>query len=1009
MTRKSSLLLALSILLSPILAIAQTATVNWTDVHQIIDGFGAADAQRGTSLSSSNQAFFFGKGTGQLGLSLLRAGVTDGSDDPGSCLTVSTSCAGVYVSDMNAIIAQGGRVYASPWSPPAAYKTNDSTYCTAGAGDGALATADYASYATWMANFVKSLSAEDGINLYAISVQNEPDQCQGYDSALWTAANIDTFIKTNLGPTFSSDGLTTLIFMPENGSHGDLTGANGGGTCAGDSSCYNYIGGINWHDYDATANSSGTVNTAANPWSSLNKKYWETEVSCGGTSPDTYGPSGCEHGSFTTDMTTDGLMWAGLIDNRIAVQNANAYLYWLLEVPSSYGDSEGLTEVSSEGETGFTAIAKRAYVFGQYAHWIRPGYYRIDATHNPQSGIAVSAYQDLPSKTLVIVATNYNASPVSQTFSVTNAPTLSTMTPYVTSTSLSLAAQSAVTVTSQSFSYSLPAQSVTTFVGTVSSGSSCPSGVPSGVTNCYYASAAGSDSNSGTSESSPFLHAPGMSACSGTCASTHPTGATGIILRGGDTWHFGNSAASPYVGAGNPGWNVTWSGSSGAPIYWGYDPTWYSGGSFTRPALSGDNPTSSVGVSSCTYDESTYTALNYSGQSYNIFDNFEMKGFCWHGNQSTANEDVCCLVHISGAHSNTTPTYDIVQNMWIHGWSHETFSCSLSGGEPTGNCDGAKGIDEGSNSNYGQGDTIANNAFDGSDTDEQSLCAVCFGGYDIHNNIFRYLANAVVTNNTHVAHDNVFDHLHSSGDGISHTNAMKFNAEWAAPNAHYNNVFSNNWLTGSCEVSRWLMPSSTDNDFNSVQYNRGCIENFMDLASTYGTGWTSNIFNETWILPGNAPINANPASTTVAFNNNHGISANATTASGFFAGAGTITYATNTIQTTTASEACYSASSTYPYFPANAGCPTVGSGTNYTSTFCAALLGSSDALLQQAGAACEKDTTLGVSWNATTHILTWPARTPNARPATGNWNAGAYQYLAGAPPSPPTDLTATPF
>ena len=92
---------------------AQTSTIDWRTVHQVIDGFGAADAQSGTSMSSANQTFFFNTMPPNIGLSLLRAGVTDGSQDPGSCTSVSTSCAGAYVSDMQAIISNGGRVYAS--------------------------------------------------------------------------------------------------------------------------------------------------------------------------------------------------------------------------------------------------------------------------------------------------------------------------------------------------------------------------------------------------------------------------------------------------------------------------------------------------------------------------------------------------------------------------------------------------------------------------------------------------------------------------------------------------------------------------------------------------------------------------------------------------------------------------------------------------------------------------------------------------------------------------------
>ena len=98
------------------------------------------------------------------------------------------------------------------------------------------------------------------------------------------------------------------------------------------------------------------------------------------------------------------------------------------------------------------------------------------------------------------------------------------------------------------------------------SGGACPTGAnylsPSGtlvtlsslgVTSCYFVSASGADTNNGTSESTPWLHAPQMPNCSGTCATVQnqnggiPPG-TGIILRGGDTWHFGNSNATPYTG-----------------------------------------------------------------------------------------------------------------------------------------------------------------------------------------------------------------------------------------------------------------------------------------------------------------------------------------------------------------------------------------------------------------------------------------------------------------------------
>ena len=523
-----------------------------------------------------------------------------------------------------------------------------------------------------------------------------------------------------------------------------------------------------------------------------------------------------------------------------------------------------------------------------------------------------------------------------------------------------------------------------------------------GVTSCYYISAAGSDANNGLTESTPWLHAPGMSNYTG---GVTPTAGTGFIFRGGDTYHFGNSSAAPYVGSSNPGWLITWSGTSGHPIYWGVDVTWFTGGSWARPIMTGDNPTSSTGVSACTYSQAQYTGLSYSSQQYNTFDSFEFTGFCWSGNQSNSNEHICCMNIIFGGQGNATPSFNTLEQLYIHGWTHETFSCSLSGGEPTGNCNGATAINLGSNSNFEQGDQIANNVVDGSDTDKSSICILCFGGYDIHNNVFRYAANGVVTNNTHVFHDNLEEFLLAASDGVSHTNAMKFNAEWGGVNATYNNVYRNNWLTSSCEVSQWMMPSSTDYVFNNIQYGLGCSANYFDLASTYGTGWTSNVFNNTWQVLNAGGITANPASTTANWVNMLGIAPGATTPAAFYSGAGTTNYVTDVVQTPTTASTQYPSTGPYPYSPVS-GAAGIGAGTN-EQTYCTALLGSGDPQLVAAGNACKSDTTFAVSYNATNHTVSWPARSPIARPVSTNWDVGPYQFSGASSPPVITSPTST--
>jgi glucuronoarabinoxylan endo-1,4-beta-xylanase len=63
----------------------------------------------------------------------------------------------------------------------------------------------------------------------------------------------------------------------------------------------------------------------------------------------------------------------------------------------------------------------------------------------------------------VIVAINAGASAVSQTFTIDNA-TVTSMTPWQSTSATGLVQQSAVTVTGNTFTYTLPAQSITTFV-----------------------------------------------------------------------------------------------------------------------------------------------------------------------------------------------------------------------------------------------------------------------------------------------------------------------------------------------------------------------------------------------------------------------------------------------------------------------------------------------------------------------------------------------------------------
>ena len=110
------------------------------------------------------------------------------------------------------------------------------------------------------------------------------------------------------------------------------------------------------------------------------------------------------------------------------------------------------------------AVTKRLFTFGQYSRFVRPNYNRINATSSQVSEL-ISAYKDSASPAFAVVVVNTNAATgVFQTINLANF-TAASVTPWITTATLSLAPQTPVTVTNASFTYFVPAMSVVTFVG----------------------------------------------------------------------------------------------------------------------------------------------------------------------------------------------------------------------------------------------------------------------------------------------------------------------------------------------------------------------------------------------------------------------------------------------------------------------------------------------------------------------------------------------------------------
>lgn len=431
--------------------ITTNCVVDWNNVHQSIDGFGASSAwlsswttNQADLLFSTNLGVVYSDTPGNkytnngVGLSLLRTRIA-----PANNPAASTTPTSVETNIMMWAQARGARVWSTPWTPAAGFKSTGDIYDSGTATGGGInggsfrgGTATNLAYASQLANYVAAMKNTYGVNLYAISIQNEPDAAvTTYEACQWTNTFIHDFV-TNLYNALVAKGVSsTRIMLPESENWQDPH--NLAGPAMTDPNVAADVGILGDHNYDGA---NGPASLTKNSYS---KALWETEVSqLSGESSD----------------IANGVYYGQRVFRFMTEAQVNAWHYWWLV--------NGLLDANA-------APTKRLFTIGNYSRFVRPGYYRIDvANNNPLTSI--SAYKDTNSGNFAIVAVNPDPVTVTQVFNLANFTTTS-VTPWITSSNLSLASQSPVAVANGSFTYSLPALSVVTFVGQ-------DNVVPSGIT-----------------------------------------------------------------------------------------------------------------------------------------------------------------------------------------------------------------------------------------------------------------------------------------------------------------------------------------------------------------------------------------------------------------------------------------------------------------------------------------------------------------------------------------------
>lgn len=391
---------------------ASDAVINLSSEKQVIRGFGGMNHPAWIGdLTASQRETAFGNGPNQLGFTIVRIYVDDNRNNWHREVATAKRAAEL-----------GALVIASPWNPPSDMVE---TFNRNGDPNAKRLRYDkYAAYAQHLNDFVTFMK-NNGVDLYAISVQNEPDYA--HDWTWWTPQEMLRFMKENAG------SINCKVIAPES---------------------FQYLKNMSdpiLNDPQALANmdilGAHTYGTQFSNFpyplfkqKGAGKELWMTEV---------YYPNSNNN---SADLWPEALDVAYHIHHNMVEAEFQAYIWWYIR--RQYGPMK---------EDG--TISKRGYSMAHYSKFVRPGYVRVDATKNPDTNVFISAYKG--DNKLVIVAVNRGNSAVNQNFVLQNGAA-SNVSRWITDSTRNLAAGTPLNASSGSFYAHLPANSVTTFVAELS-------------------------------------------------------------------------------------------------------------------------------------------------------------------------------------------------------------------------------------------------------------------------------------------------------------------------------------------------------------------------------------------------------------------------------------------------------------------------------------------------------------------------------------------------------------
>jgi glucosylceramidase len=264
------------------------------------------------------------------------------------------------------------KMWGSPWTPPAWMKTNG----VYNGGSMIQTSQNLTAYALYLEKAVQAYQAE-GLNFYALHVQNEPNIESNYPTCSWSDTELRDFIKNYLGPKFHNDKINAEIWL------GTIMFISTADAVLSDNIANSYITGVGFQWGGKYA-----IQTCHDTYP--DKRLMQTETECGNHEND------WNYAQYTFDlMKTYFNGWA------------NSYMQWNMVLDQTGLSSWGWAQnsmISVDKNTTAVTYNPQFYCVKHFSYYVKPGAYRIYSGGNYDDIVAFKN----PDGNMVLIVKNNN-------------------------------------------------------------------------------------------------------------------------------------------------------------------------------------------------------------------------------------------------------------------------------------------------------------------------------------------------------------------------------------------------------------------------------------------------------------------------------------------------------------------------------------------------------------------------------------------------------------------------